>query len=285
MKFGLWYAPDRSNDLTNWQRDAGRILDLHQNSGVNYFKIDFVQVTSKTGEKNLHKFYDQVMRESQGRIVLDLDVTAENRSGYFGAVEVGPLFVENRYTDWHRYWPHQTLRNFWSLAQYVDPVRLRIEFLNNTRNSSVYPGDTLAPVYYRPAYLFATTMFASPLGWFEVSNLPEKYVDEVAALVRIWKAHRERIHGGRIVPIGQTPDGTSWTGFASIDEDRRRGYILLFRERHPSSTMDVELPKFGKGEYKVATLAGNGAASLEQGRLKARINDALDFLFLAVTAK
>jgi alpha-galactosidase len=52
-----------------------------------------------------------VLHESQGRITLDLDVTAEVRPGYFSRMDTGRIFVENRCTDWRSYWPHHTLRN------------------------------------------------------------------------------------------------------------------------------------------------------------------------------
>ena len=86
-----------------------------------------------------------MLRESKGKVVFDLDVTAEIRPGYFGVPDAGPIFVENRYTDFHRYWPHQTLRNLWKLAQYVDPLRLRMEFLNNTREPSSIPTTRSPP--------------------------------------------------------------------------------------------------------------------------------------------
>ena len=146
-------------------------------------KIDGVKATTKQSEDNLQRFFDRVLAESQGKVTFDLDVTAEIRPGYFGAMRVGPLFVENRYTDWHSYWPHQTLRNLWKLAQYVDPLRLRIEFLNNSRNQANYPDDPLAPGRYSPAYLFAITMIANPLGWFEISNLPASYFEQIPPLV------------------------------------------------------------------------------------------------------
>ena len=101
---------------------------------------------SRAGEQNLRKLFDRCLTESQGQIVFDLDVTAETRPAYFGLPTVGPIFVENRYTDWHKYWPHHTLRNLWQLAHYVDPLRLRMEFLNNTRNADKYAGDPLAPL-------------------------------------------------------------------------------------------------------------------------------------------
>jgi Ni,Fe-hydrogenase I cytochrome b subunit len=74
------------------------------------------------------------------------------------------------------------LRNLWKLAHYIDPLRLRMEFLNNTRNTDQYANDPLAPATYSPAYLFAITMIASPLGWFEVSNLPARYFEEASSI-------------------------------------------------------------------------------------------------------
>lgn len=46
MQFGLWYGPDSSGDVANWQRDAARILDLHCTAGIGYFKLDSVKVKS-----------------------------------------------------------------------------------------------------------------------------------------------------------------------------------------------------------------------------------------------
>ena len=73
-----------------------------------------------------------MLKGSDGRVVFDLDVTAERRPGYFGLPEIGPVFVENRYTDWGKYWPHQTLRQFWALADVVDPARLSDGLLSVT---------------------------------------------------------------------------------------------------------------------------------------------------------
>ena len=145
MGFGLWFSPDSSNEFSNWERDAERLLELHRTAGVNYFKIDGVKAITELGEERLQMLFNRVLSKSGGRVVIDLDVTAETRPGYFGAMSVGPIFVENRYTDFHSYWPHQTLRNLWELAQYVDPLRLRMEFLNNTRNTNLYADDRLLP--------------------------------------------------------------------------------------------------------------------------------------------
>lgn len=282
MKFGLWFGPDSSGGMANWERDANRLLELHQKDGIDYFKIDSVKAATPATEQNLQRFFDRVLEQSGGQVVFDLDVTAEIRPGYFGQPHVGPIFVENRYTDFHRYWPHQTLRNLWKLAHYVDPLRLRMEFLNNRRNEKNYLDDPLAPARYRADTLFAITMFANPLGWFEVSNLPEDYVAELTPLVALWKRERAQMLGGTLLPIGAAPDGVAWTGFASVAADQRSGYLLLFRENNASAGWRTELPLFANGKYRLTPLAGEGAAELQGGVLTAQIPAPLRHLWLRV---
>jgi 3-deoxy-D-manno-octulosonic-acid transferase len=42
---------------------------------------------------SVRRFFDRVLQESKGRVVFDLDVTAEIRPGYFGAPDAGVIFV------------------------------------------------------------------------------------------------------------------------------------------------------------------------------------------------
>jgi alpha-galactosidase len=282
MKFGLWYSPDSSNDFANWQRDAEKLLSLHNNEGIDYFKIDGIKATTKPGEQNLHRLVDEVLAKSNGSVTFDLDVTAETRPGYFGMPRTGPLFVENRYSDYHGYWPHQTLRNLWKLAQYVDPLRLRVEFLNNTRNTEKYAGDPLAPAAYSPDFLFATVMFANPLGWFETSNLSEPFVASVSKLAAKWKQKREDLFSGTILPIGEAPDGTNWTGFAALSSGRTPGYILLFRGLNAQSEWDFSLPFFDATSYRIEPIAGEGQVTLTAGHLHARIPKPQSYVWVQV---
>jgi alpha-galactosidase len=283
MQFGLWFGPDSVDDFKNWEKDAETILDFHHRLGVNYIKIDGVKARTKTSERNLRCFFDRVLEGSKGKVTFDLDVTAEIRPGYFGMMHVGPLFVENRYTDSHRYWPHHTLRNVWKLSRWVDPMRLRMEFLNSARNADKYEGDPLAPQCYASDYLFATVMMVNPLGWFEVSNLADEYVENVAKLAGVWKAHRAALAGGWIHPIGDAPDGTSWTGFASVGEGRNAGYLLIFRELNDRASWRVELPMFLNADFEVEVLAGEGSATLAEGVLAVDIPTSQRYLFARVS--
>jgi alpha-galactosidase len=280
MQFGLWFAPDSSNDFSNWERDAAKILELHRTAGVRYVKIDGVKATTRAAERNLRRFFDRVLEESKGTVTFDLDVTAEVRPGYFGMIDAGPLFVENRYTDWHRYWPHQTLRNLWKLAQYVDPLRLRMEFLNNSRNREQYSNDPLAPSEYQPATLFATAMMASPLGWFEISSLPPAYGEQLPALVAAWKKERAAMHGGVILPIGDAPDGVAWTGFASLGADGATGYLLAFREANQSPDWTCDAPWLGAGALHTTRLGGTGSVKIEGRRIRVNVPERLGFVWV-----
>lgn len=153
VELGLWFAPDSWDEHQHWQRDAELVLGLHRTLGVRYFKFDSVNATTKLAQSRVLQLLAAVRDGSGGAIVVDLDITASARPGYFGAPDCGPLFLENRYTDWHNYWPHHSLRALWTLSRWIDPLRLRMEFLNHERNQDKYQGDPLAPHRYRPTPL------------------------------------------------------------------------------------------------------------------------------------
>lgn len=223
-----------------------------------------------------------VVNESGGKLVLDLDVTAEIRPAYFGASFCGPIFVENRYTDWRKYWPHATLRNFWLLSQYVDPVRLRMELLNNTRNAKQFGDDPLAPQGYSPDYLLASVMFSSPLGWFEMSNLPADYVSKLAPLVRLRKQLRDELFSGTIFPIGEEPSGVSWTGFVSVRPDQSGAILLALREVNDRGEFEFQLPIDGLKRAEV--LYGQGSASVLGNRARVSIPRARGYVIVRLGA-
>ncbi len=266
LAFGLWFAPDSAGDFRNWRRDADTVLGFWRRHGVTRVKIDGVKAHSSLGETSLQAFFAAVLAESAGAITFDLDVTAEIRPGYFGAMAVGPLFVENRYSDWHRWWPHATLRNLWQLAHWIDPVRLRMEFLNRNRNPGHYADDPLAPAVYPADWLFASIMVASPLAWFEVSELPAADAAALRPLIALWKRHRAALHGGRIWPVGDSPDGASCSGFCSLDADGRGGYLIALREpcAAPQASWSLPLP----GTWAADLLAGAGSVAFQDRGLQ-----------------
>lgn len=238
---GLWFAPDSSNEFAEWRRDAECVLGLHRTLGVELFKIDAVMATTPLASANLDRFFKRILHESKGRVVFDLDITDGARPGYFGSVEAGLVYVENRYTDFRSYWPHQTMRNLWKLSKWVDPLRLRMEFLNPLRNCEKYGNDPLAPSCYTPQALFATVMFSNPLGFFEASNLCAKFRNELGEMAKVWREHKGPLFNGTLVPVGSVPDGFSATGFLSLSHSSLSGYLLLFRGLKTAPQFQVRL--------------------------------------------
>ena len=278
LGLGLWFAPDSADDFANWRKDADAVLALHRAHRVDHVKIDGVKAHTKLAEGNLRKFFHAVLRESAGRVVFDLDITAEVRPGYFGAVEVGPLFVENRYSDWRRWWPHATLRNLWQLAWHIPPQRLRIESLNPQRCVENYGNDPLAPAAWPLEYALATTLVACPLGWFEVSSLTPEYRAAAAPLLAIWRMQRAELHGGTILPIGDCPDGAAWTGFCSVGQGV--AHVLVFREHHADGARTMTLPPGVPADLPLTVIAGRGSARRDGHGLRVAIPAKLDWVWL-----
>jgi alpha-galactosidase len=284
LRSGLWFAPDSSGDFANWRRDAEVILGLHRAHGIDYFKVDAVKMRTKPGERNVLRFYEAVLGESGGRVVIDQDVTDEVRPGYLAVPHAGPLFVENRYTDWGNWWPHATLRNLWQLSRWIDPLRLRMELLNHHRNPDQYAGDPLAPSRYRPSWLFASVMAANPLGWFECSQLPPGYVEDIAPLAWKWREHRSAIHGGAIIPIGDVPDGSAWSGFISVAVGGASAHVIVLRGVDRRGERSFELPLLRADRGHAELLGGEGSADWERGELHVRIPEPLGFAWLRLRA-
>lgn len=228
IRIGLWFSPDSSDSFKNWEKDAEVLLGYYKKYGICHFKQDGIKVRDKQGERNLLRMLERVSRESGGQVTFNMDVTAEERFGYLGHKQYGTIFVENRYTDWANYYPHNTLKNLWCLSKVIIPRRLQMEVLNNRRNTDKY-NDILAPEYYTIDYEFAAVMVSNPLIWMEMSNLLPGDRECLAGIVCVYKQHRKALFGSEVYPIGDKPDGVSFTGFqAKLNE--AEGYLILFRE-------------------------------------------------------
>ena len=285
MELGLWYGPDSSNDAANWERDADRLLAYYREPGIRYFKIDSMKSFSPLALSRQRAMFDKVLSGSSSNVVFDLDVTAEIRPGYFGLPDIGTLFVENRYAKHCSWWPHQTLRNLWSLAEVVDPVRLRMEFLDPRQHADRYaerfPGSPLRPELWSGDAVFATVMVASPLAWMEMQGLHRETVAEMSKIIARWKLERDRIHTGDTFPVGSKPDGFSWTGFVTSAPDGKGGYALLFRECADAPSFTLDLSPYISGAA-VETLAGDGTARLDKQTLVVEVPKKLGYLWLKI---
>ena len=261
ITLGLWFSPDALNDYENWQRDADTLLSLHRQHGVTAFKMDGLIFRNKRGEENFGRMMRRVVEGSEGKAFFNLDTTASVRNGYFGRVQYGSLFLENRFSKafgkWPNYWPHHTLRNLWMLSRYMPAERLQIEFLNVKNNVHEYVGDPLAPVRWGQELAFAISMFASPLAWMELSALDEESTAVLKKAIAAYRPVQADILGGHVLPIGEEPDGIAWTGFQSVGKDGC-GYILVLRESGPEEARSFKLWDRSLRSLKLEGILGDG---------------------------
>jgi hypothetical protein len=185
--------------------------------------------------------------------------------------EYGNIFLENRYTDWQNYYPYWTLRNLWHLAKYVPAEKIQIEFLNKWRNTDKYGKDIFAPANYSFDYLFAITMAAQPLAWLEADKLPAEAFG-LRKTIEAYKTIQHDFHSGTILPIGNEPDGRSWTGFQSLKHNA--GYLLIFRENNSDKKTQIRTwlnpgtrvkctPVVGQGKKMTQTIGKGGMLEVE----------------------
>lgn len=237
IEVGLWFNPSIQHDYADWQKDADALIALYEKYGIRTFKIDGTFFDNKLAESRLRSLYNRVMEATGWKAVLNLDATAGRRGGYFFFNEYGNIFLENRYTDWGNYYPYWSLRNLWMLSRYVAPQSLQIEFLNKWRNKEKYTGDKFAPSTYSFDYLFAITMAAQPLAWFEAANLPDEAFS-TGEVIKKYKTVQHDFHTGYVFPVGDEPSGKSWCGFQSVKD--KKGYFLLFREFNKEESFDMD---------------------------------------------
>lgn len=243
MEMALWFSPDSSFDFANWEKDLATLLGLWKETGIRRFKLDGVRIASKVGEQRYVRLLEMMSRESGGQICMNQDITAQIRLGQIYFREYGNLFVENRYSDFGSYYPHNTLKNLWQLSGWVPSVRLQMECLNRGRNHDKYPEqDPFAPRHYDMDYLFAITIPSSPLIWMEMSHLKEEDARALEKIMAAYLPHQREIIQSLVHPIGEMPCGQSFTGFWM--EGQGKGYLLLFRECTEGAEYDYCISSF-----------------------------------------
>ncbi|MDY3927838.1 MAG: alpha-galactosidase [Clostridia bacterium] len=219
IRLGLWFSLDKTNSYEQWQRDADKILELYKKYDISFFKIDGLIISDPICENNIEKFIKYTEEKSCGRIELNMDITANRRFGYLLMKQYSVIFTENRYTDWGNYYPHTTLRNLWNLAGFFPASKFQFEVLNQKRNENIYGvSDKLRPSVYSIDYIFASVMVSYPLLWMEMSGLDEEQIKQLRNIISVYKKEREKICGGEVIPIGNCPDGISYTGFRIVSK-------------------------------------------------------------------
>lgn len=242
IEIGLWFSPDSSDEFANYARDIETLWAIYQTYGIRFFKLDGVKIRSKLCEKRFIHILETLTLRSRGEISFNLDVTAEDRFGYLYQMQYGTLFVENRYTDWGNYYPHNTFKNLWNLSAILPARRLQMELLNNNRNQDKYVGMPFAPSEYGMDYLFAVTIPANPLVWMEMSHLQEADAALLTKVIAEYKGYASELFAARIIPIGEAPNGMHFSGYFCRNQDGRSGHLILFREQTKGQSFVFDVP-------------------------------------------
>ncbi len=279
IKIGLWFHPSNENEYANWEQDATIVLNLYRKFGIKNIKVDGIKLPTKKADLNLERFFNKILKESNYEVVFNVDATADNRYGYHYNNHLGNIFLENRYTDWKNYYPYQTLRNIWMLSNYVPSQKIQLEFLNKWRNQSKYADDPFAPGKYSFDYLFAITMPSQPLAFFETTGLP-KEANKSIELFKKFKSIRSKLHSAQIFPIGNEPNGTTFTGFQFLISDNE-GYLLVFRELNNQDQFNLATLFGPNQKVNFTKVYGNGSDfkgnTDENGNIQIRIDEANSF--------
>jgi len=210
--------------------------------GFARFKMDTFQLDGfDTLEGDLYDHYEALRRlmhelciERPG-LTFTQDSTRTNRPIYDYYMDYGIIFLENRYQNRPidhngRYLPWKTLRNLWQVAPYIPPQKLNMELSNDEEG-------------YTPEYLLATVMFASPLFWESLARISPESRERLKPIIALYKEHQAAIYEGHIFPLGDLPDGTTWTGFQSHNPKTGSGYLIVYREDNPEESHRFH-PKF-----------------------------------------
>lgn len=257
MTVGIYGNPGPDNyPYLHWKEFGDAFINVYKETGINLIKFDLFRMTDKLADINVKRIMQRINEGTNNEAFFNIDISFQDRPGYFYCYEFGNYFLENRYTDWVSYYPHWTLRNLWMLSRYVPSYMLQTEFLNKWRNNDKYPmNDPFKPSQIPFDYIFATTMAGQPLAWFEASGLPDEAF-EIAPLVKKYKENMAKIHQGQVFPIGNEPSGKSWTGFQSVNGNK--GYLIVYRENNDNAKYLVKT-WFGRGQkVKCKAIAGHG---------------------------
>lgn len=284
IELGLWFGPDSSDDFANADRDIETLWGLYQTYGVRYFKLDGIEIRSKLGEMRFTHILEELTERSRGKICFNLDVTAGDRFGYLYYPQYGTLFVENRYTDWGNYYPHNTFRNLWALSAVLPARRMQMEVLNPRRNREKYEGMPFAPAEYAMDYLFASVLPANPLIWMEVSHLEAEDAGLLARIIAIYKPYARELFESRVIPVGQSPNGRHFSGYVCRSADGSAGHLLLFREQTEQAEYAFRLPETLKqAELSVIYQSAPAEFSCEGPYIRVSYTRPLSFVWLRYT--
>ena len=279
IKVGLWFAPDYHDEYSLLERDTAVLKKAYDQWGFRFFKLDmfFIETPTETERflqllKNIYSFGDDVS--------VQLDVTRFARNNYLCAREYGTIFVENRYTKSANSFPYRVLKNQWMISRYIPSAKFQFELVNPDLNKNCYEkGDVLAPKYYDMDYLFACVMLSNPLFWMEMQFLSDKRKAQLEKIMSVWKDVRDDLYDADVEPVGEKPDGCSFTGFC-IRKNGKPKYLLLFREFTDRKKYAFDID--AEGEINILATNAKADIKIKKGKVIANLSKKRSYVFAEI---
>ena len=280
VALGLWAAWGIGRDDLVWNHDHG---------GFRYYKLDFAKLNTYDKLEGLMRKVRALIEHSGHRVRVNWDVT-ENppRVGYYFGREYGNIYLENRKPERPEhvvYTPYLVLRDAWHVAKYVNLNKFQVTVQNIDR---VNPQASDAHAHNHP-YCVAITLMGSPIFFQQTQFYTEAARRQIRPLLAAYKRHRREMFEGYVLPIGDEPDNSGWTGFQCHLPGKDVGYLTLFREIENLETERVLRLRFLAGrtlEIENLTAGDTQTLSLDAaGRGRFRIDKPSDFRFLRYKAR
>ena len=270
VKIGLWFAPESHDSFACTERDIAILKNAYDNWGVRFFKLDMYWLENDSYRDSFLKYLDAISAFGDD-VAIQLDVTRDARIGYTCGRQYGNIFVENRYTKTHSFFPYRTLKNLWLLSRYVPASRFQFEFVNPALNVDSYDAnDEFATPRYSIDYMFASVMLSNPLLWMELQFLSDENCEKLKDIFSFWKGYRQIFSESDVAPVGECPSGRSFTGFHIKHESGE--YALVFREANKKQSYTFLI---SSEATSVQPLLANVDvdAKIDEGALKVSFSD------------
>ncbi len=250
-----------------------KIVSLYRKYGIKRYKFDLYQLhvfDTLLGDPNQHyeKYRQllQVLKKEIPGLVISMDITRRNRPCFDFGMDFGRLFMENRgrsLKDHRFYQPYVSLRNLWYTAKYFPAQKMELEMMPQIDD---YPLE----------YVLGTTIFANPLYWGSLAELPAVKVRAMRIFVDVLRPHKDKIMKGLIFPIGEMPEKGNWSGFVSMT-DEERGYLAVYRNGAANPTHRMKIPSLKAGRYLLEDVLSGKAAYIAGGTAGFEIKEDFGF--------
>src|SRR4051794_27991222 len=226
----------------------GRIRDAIDNSGVTYFKFDFLVWLDCAGQGDLYDYreafmamLDRLERDHPG-VTFQIDETNDYRLFPFESVTRGPSWFQNGSPG-----PERLLHNLWNLSPYVPAFSLGQHALGGKAYDQHPVSELMAA-----ALLSHVTFFS------DLRTLPSDVVDAAAPWLGFYKRNRDLLDGV-VYPLLDDPLNKGWTALQSWDPERGRGALLAFRQDSDDETRTIALRDVPPGRTFHLSRAPDGA--------------------------